>query len=96
MRQLVRISGALLLGAGVLGLAWALLVWQWQDPITALYTTYQQHRLAASYNETFDAYKAPVLPAVHKTVDLKAEHSGADQKGAADADELPHRSPYAW
>jgi sortase A len=73
MRQFVRISGALLIGAGVLGLAWALVVWQWQDPITALYTTYQQHRLAASYNETFDAYKAPLLPPVHKTVDLSAE-----------------------
>jgi sortase A len=73
MRQLVRISGALLLGAGVLGLAWALLVWQWQDPITALYTTYQQHRLAASYNETFDAYRAPPLPPVHKAIDAKAE-----------------------
>jgi sortase A len=73
MRQLVRISGALLIGAGVLGLAWALVVWQWQDPITALYTTYQQHRLAASYNETFDSYKAPTLPPVHKAVDLKAE-----------------------
>ena len=73
MRQLVRISGALLIGAGVLGLAWALVVWRWQDPITALYTTYQQHRLAASYNETFDAYKAPALPAVHKTIDLKSE-----------------------
>jgi sortase A len=73
VRQLVRISGALLIGAGVLGLAWALVVWQWQDPITALYTTYQQHRLAASYNETFDAYRAPTLPPVRKTVDVKAE-----------------------
>jgi sortase A len=73
MRQTVRITGALLIGAGVLGLGWALVVWQWQDPITALYTTYQQHRLAASYNETFDAYRAPALPPVHKTVDLKAE-----------------------
>ncbi len=73
MRQLLRISGALLIGAGVLGLAWALVVWQWQDPITALYTTYQQHRLAASYNETFDAYRAPTLPPVHRTVDVEAE-----------------------
>ena len=47
MRQAVRITGAVLVGAGVLGIAWALLVWQWQDPVTALYTTYQQHRLAA-------------------------------------------------
>ena len=73
MRQTVRITGALLIGAGLLGLTWALVVWQWQDPITALYTTYQKHKLAASYNETFDAYRAPALPVVHHTVDLKAE-----------------------
>ena len=73
MRQLVRISGAVLVGAGVLGLAWALLVWQWQDPITALYTTYQQHRLASSYNQTFDAYRAAEVPVVNHAVNVRAE-----------------------
>ena len=73
MRQLVRITGAVLIGAGAVGLAWALLVWQWQDPITALYTTYQQHRLAASYNQTFDAYRAAEVPAVNHIVDVGAE-----------------------
>ena len=74
MRQTLRITGAVLLGAGVLGLGWALLVWQWQDPITALYTTYQQHRLAATYDRTFATYRAPFVPVVgnHK-VDLQAE-----------------------
>jgi sortase A len=73
MRQVLRITGAVLVGAGVLGLAWALLVWQWQDPITALYTTYQQHRLAASFNKTFDGYRAAVVPVVDHTVDVRAE-----------------------
>jgi len=73
VRQLVRITGAILLGAGVLGLAWALLVWQWQDPITAIYTTYQQHRLAESYNQTFDSYRAASVPVVHKSVNVEAE-----------------------
>jgi sortase A len=73
VRQLLRITGAVLVGAGVLGLAWALLVWQWQDPITALYTTYQQHRLAASYNQTFDAYRAAAVPVVDRRVNLEAE-----------------------
>jgi sortase A len=73
MRQLVRITGAVLVSAGVVGLAWTLVVWQWQDPITALYTTYQQHRLAASYNRTFDAYLAAPVPVVHHTVDIRAE-----------------------
>jgi sortase A len=73
VRRLLRITGAVLVGAGVLGLAWALLVWQWQDPITALYTTYQQHRLAASYNETFDSYRAAAVPVVHNRANLGAE-----------------------
>ncbi len=73
MRQFVRITGAILLGAGALGLAWALLVWQWQDPITAIYTTYQQHRLAESYNQTFDSYRAASVPVVHRTVNVEAE-----------------------
>ena len=69
----MRITGALLLGAGALGLGWALLVWQWQDPVTALYTTYQQHRLAASYDRTFSSYHAGSVPVVHRTVDVRAE-----------------------
>ena len=73
MRQTLRITGAILVGAGVLGLGWALLVWQWQDPITALYTLSQQHRLTESYNRTFDAYRAPTLPVVHHAVDIRAE-----------------------
>lgn len=73
MRMFVRITGAILLGAGVLGLAWALVVWQWQDPITALYTTYEQHKLAESYDQTFASYHVSTLPPVHQAVDLEAE-----------------------
>ena len=57
MRRVVRISGTLLVGAGVLVLGWCLLVWRWQDPFTALYTHYEQHRLASSYDERFKAFK---------------------------------------
>ena len=73
MRQTLRVTGAVLIGAGVLGLTWALVVWQWQDPVTALYTTYEQHRLAASYDQTFETYRAPALPPVRRPVDLRAE-----------------------
>src|SRR2546425_5220849 len=75
MRQAIRITGAVLLGAGVLGLTWAFVVWRWQDPLTALYTTYQQHKLAESFDRTFTAYRAPVLPppTAHHLVDVRAE-----------------------
>src|SRR4029077_4336010 len=73
MRQAVRITGAILLGAGALGLGWALRVWQWQDPVAALDTTLQQSCLAASYNQTFDAYRAPSTPLVNHGADMRAE-----------------------
>jgi sortase A len=79
VRQLVRITGAILVGAGMLGLGWALLVWQWQDPVTALYTTYQQHRLVQRYDLAFASYRFPVpsvAPVARKkprVVDLRAE-----------------------
>jgi sortase A len=31
---------------GVLALVWVVVVWRWQDPFTALYTTWEQHKLA--------------------------------------------------
>ena len=45
MRRTVRILGTLLILAGVLTLGWAVLIWQWQDPFTAAYTSYKQHKL---------------------------------------------------
>ncbi len=47
MRRSIRIAGTVLIVAGVLTLVWALLVWQWQDPFTALYTKWKQHQLAS-------------------------------------------------
>ena len=53
MRRTVRILGTLMVVGGVLTLLWVVTVWQWQDPFTALYTRWQQHRLASSYDERF-------------------------------------------
>ena len=56
MRRTFRVLGTVLIGAGILTLAWVLVVWRWQDPFTALYTTYQQHRLASAYDERFATF----------------------------------------
>jgi len=53
MRRAARITGAVLTTAGVLTLAWAIVVWQWQDPFTALYTHWQQSKLSASLDRQF-------------------------------------------
>jgi sortase A len=51
MRRLTRILGSLLIAAGVLTLAWVVLVWRWQDPFTGLYTHVQQARLSHAYEQ---------------------------------------------
>ena len=59
MRRAVRLLGTLLAVAGVLMLFWALLVWQWQDPFTAIYTHFKQRELASSYAKRFEAFRPP-------------------------------------
>jgi sortase A len=49
MRRRVRILGTVLTVAGALTLVWAVVVWQWQDPFTALYTMWKQHQLTGQY-----------------------------------------------
>jgi sortase A len=46
-----------MIGGGVLTLAWALLVWQWQDPFTAAYTHWQQRSLGQSLDREFAAFQ---------------------------------------
>ena len=69
MRRTARVSGGLLIAAGVLTLAWAIVVWQWQDPFTALYTHWQQDKLAKSLEQQEAAFR----PARVARGDLAAE-----------------------
>ena len=59
MRRAIRILGTLLVAGGLCLLLWSVIVWRWQDPFTALYTTYQQHRLAAGFDQRLVAYTPP-------------------------------------
>jgi len=58
-RHGLRILGTLMVVAGTLLLAWALLVWRWQDPFTALYTLWQQRNLADEYEEQVERFQVP-------------------------------------
>jgi sortase A len=69
MRRFARVAGGLLMAAGVLTLAWAILVWQWQDPFTAAYTHWEQRGLAQSFDRQLAAYQ----PFHVKTAGLAAE-----------------------
>lgn len=58
VKRILRIGGTAIGAAGVLVLVWVVVVWQWQDPFTALYTHWKQHQLARSYDKRFASYHA--------------------------------------
>jgi sortase A len=60
VRRALRVTGTVLIGAGMLGLIWVVVVWQWQDPFTALYTTWKQHEMRGQLNRAFS--DQPALP----------------------------------
>ena len=55
--------GWILIVAGALTIAWAIVVWRWQDPFTALYTRYEQHHLAQQYARRAQAFAVTPLAA---------------------------------
>ena len=60
MRRAARIIGTGMLVAGLLTLAWSIVVWRWQDPFTALYTHWQQQRLTRAYDREVSHYRVRV------------------------------------
>jgi sortase A len=85
MRRLLRILGTILVVGGVGMLIWVVVVWQWQDPFTALYTHWEQHRLASSYDERFTKFRplrpaADTLAAERRTIALEAARYRRDSK----------------
>ncbi len=78
MRRVARISGTLMIIAGICSIGWVVTVWQWQDPFTAVYTKYEQHKLASSFKRQFAEYRPPasvkpVTTAPDGTVSTAAE-----------------------
>lgn len=45
------------MGCGALVVVWALAIWQWGDPVTALYTRWEQRQLSSEYREIADTYR---------------------------------------
>jgi sortase A len=68
--RLARVTGTGLLVAGLAVLAWTLVVWQWNDPFTSLYTRWQQHQLAAEHRQLVAIYRPKPLPPKVRSVPL--------------------------
>ena len=58
-RGATRTLGTLMLVGGVAVLVWVVVVWRWEDPFTALYTTWKQHQLSQSYDKRVRDYRPP-------------------------------------
>ena len=54
MRRLARITGTLMIVAGVGALAWAFTVWKWEDPFTAALNYFDQRQLAESFDRRLE------------------------------------------
>jgi sortase A len=61
LRKFARILGLVLIVAGVLLGVWVLVVWQWKDPFTSIYTWWEQRHLVQRYDERIEAYHAEAL-----------------------------------
>jgi sortase A len=58
-RKAARVLGLVAIALGVLGIVWVVVVWQWQDPFTALYTAHEQHKLTTRYEKRVATYWPP-------------------------------------
>jgi sortase A len=89
-RRLIRVSGTMMIVAGSLLLAWALLVWRWQDPFTALYTRWQQRDLAQEYEQRLEQFqtRSPVAARDPTTPIVIAEQARVYRRGLQEGDAI--------
>jgi sortase A len=80
MRRVARPLGTLLIVAGVGVLAWAFVVWQWQDPFTTIYTRWQQDRLESTYEQRLASLDLDLGPLFQTRVGAKAAPLSAEQQ----------------
>jgi len=62
LRKSAKVIGWVFVATGILTLAWVLVVWRWQDPFTALYTHFEQARLARAYDRRAAAFDPKLRP----------------------------------
>jgi sortase A len=72
-RTVRRAAGTTMFVGGLAMLIWAFVVWQWNDPLTATYTRWQQHHLAKAHDKLVAEFRpAQALPTTATPVDEAA------------------------
>jgi sortase A len=72
VRRALRVLSYVLLGLGVLAFVWVFVIWKWSDPVTALYTRYEQHQLKTQYVHVREKV-VKSLPVIAPTVPIRVE-----------------------
>jgi sortase A len=75
MKLLLRLLSYVLISGGVLVLTWVVVVWQWQDPFTAIYTHIEQSHLSSEYKREAATViaKAPPVRRAPNTARLRRD-----------------------
>lgn len=76
-RRFFRRLGLVIATVGVLVVAWAIFIFFFGDPITALYQDWRQHQMAGQLNKEFRQFKPPIS--------LKNAHDGPSPVAVRDA-----------
>ena len=61
--RLAHLAGNVLLVIGAIALVWAFVIWRWGDPVTGLYTRWEQHKLESRLTVVERHFKPQPAPA---------------------------------
>ncbi len=75
MKRLFRVLGTVMIVAGVLMLGWAVTVWQWQDPFTAVLHGRDQRSLARTFERKLQRHDRPQVVASASPAEVRASIS---------------------
>jgi sortase A len=84
MRSLARRLGTTLAVLGVLLVVYAAMIVFWRDPVTSIYTAYEQHEMRSQLSSTFSTWQDDVRQQLGAaTVEAEGTHGGATVTPAA-------------
>jgi sortase A len=79
MRPLARRLGTTLAVSGVLLVIYAGMVVFWRDPVTSIYTAYEQHAMSGQLHDTFDSWQATAKRELGVSLAPSGTHGGATE-----------------
>src|SRR3954453_3564821 len=84
MRSLARRLGTTLAVLGVLLVVYAAMIVLWRDPVTSIYTAYEQHEMRSQLSSTFSTWQDDVKQQLGGArVEAAGTHGGATVTPAA-------------